>query len=448
MSELPLKGIRVIDVSVVWAAPYALQLLADYGAEIIKVESLQYIPPTTRSLGFFPPKEMVPILGALGRSFPDLDPGKRPWNRLSAFNCHFRNKHSCTMDLRRPKGKEMFKRLVEISDMVIENNAAGVMDRLGLGYEVLSEWKPDIIMVSSPGFGKSGPYSNYVGFGNSMMALTGFNWIRGYRDSAPETTTTSVWLDSASGPAIAFAAMMALHHRDNTGRGQFIEFAQAENLINHIGDVVLDYTMNGRVQGTPGNRHPYSAAPYGCYRCKPESRKVRPDVFAPNQYADDQWINISVFNEKQWQGLCRVMGNPEWAHDKKFSDVLSRYQNQDELDKHIEEWTSKLDKYEVFHSLQKEGVPAGPVLDDKDAYNDPHLKDRGFFEEVTGPELGTHLYPGMTWKMSKTPGSIRKPPVRLGEDNEYVYKTLLGVSAEEYAELEKEQHIGMDYVGV
>ncbi|MDY6893577.1 MAG: CoA transferase, partial [Chloroflexota bacterium] len=181
-------------------------------------------------------------------------------------------------------------------------------------------------------------------------------------------------------------------------------------------------------------------------RCKPESRRARPDVFAPNDFVDDQWVIITVFSDEEWEGLCQAMGNPEWTKDEKFADALSRFKNQDEMDKNIEQWTSKLDKYDVFHMLQKEGVPAGPAMDEKDAYSDPHLKERGFFEECGSPDLGTHLYPGMTFKMSKTQGSIRKPPIRLGEDNEYVYKTLLGVSDKDYAWYEEEKHIGMDFI--
>jgi len=189
----------------------------------------------------------------------------------------------------------------------------------------------------------------------------------------------------------------------------------------------MDYTMNGRVQDTPGNRHPFMA-PHGCYRCRGE----------------DRWVAIAVASDEEWQGLCRAMGNPDWTKNERFADSLSRYRNQDELDRLIEEWTSQHDAYAVMFALQREGVATGAVLDDRDAYNDPHLKDRGFFQELTHPDCGTHLYPGIMWKMSKTPNAIRTPPCCLGEHNEYVYKKLLGVSDEEYAQLDKEGHIGTE----
>ena len=157
-------------------------------------------------------------------------------------------------------------------------------------------------------------------------------------------------------------------------------------------------------------------------------------------------MNITIVNDKQWEGFCRALGNPAWTNGGKFSTTLSRYKNHDELDSLIEEWTRQHGHFEIMYLLQKEGVPAGPVEDPRDAYDDPQLKERGFFEQITHEDVGTYLHPGMLWKMSKTPLSVRKPPCRLGEHNEYVYKKIIGVSDEEYAELEREGHIGMDYI--
>ena len=446
MAKLPLEGIRVVVIHVVWALPYAAQILADYGAEVIWVESLQHYPRATRGIMPRIPKELAVTMGGIGRGFPDIEPGERPWNRMAAFNVHMRNKYSCTMDLTRPKGLEMFKRLIKTADVFAENNAVGRMAKLGITYDSLKEVKPDLIMLSAPGYGQYGPYKSYVGYGFNVECVSGFTWLRGYPDSAPVTNQSTFWMDATSGAGIPFAVMCALMHRKRTGKGQFIDFAQSECLINNYAEAILDYTANGRIQGSLGNRH--SSAVQGCYPCQPSSRKIRPDFFAPNDFADDQWINISVFNDEQWQGLCQAMGNPAWAKDDKFADVVSRYKNHDELDRHIGEWTKQYDKYDVFHKLQKEGVPAGPAMDERDAYGDPHLKERHFFEEITAVECGTHLHPGLAAKMSKTPGNIRKPTVRLGEDNEYVYKKLLGVSDTEYDELVKEEHIGMDFIGV
>lgn len=226
----------------------------------------------------------------------------------------------------------------------------------------------------------------------------------------------------------ALAVLYALHYRNRTSKGQYIDMAQAEATMPHLGEAIMDYTMNRRVQTSTGNRLP-GAAPCGCYPCRGE----------------DRWINITVYTSREWDGLCSVMGNPKWTMNAKFSDRLSRDTHGEELDCLIGEWTSQYDHYELMYLLQKKGVPAGPVIFEDDAYTDPHLQARGFFQELTHQECGTHLYPGLGYRMSKTPNELRLPPVRLGEHNEYVYKEILKVTDEEYAELEKEGHIGMDY---
>ncbi|MFO7963235.1 MAG: CoA transferase [Desulfobacterales bacterium] len=427
MAKLPLEGIRVIEITVVFAGPYAGQVLADLGAEVIRVESLQRYAPITRGFVPRPTREFVAAQGTIGGGYPNRDPGERPWNRFPVFNATARNKMSCTMDLSRSRGVEMFKRLIAVADVFVENNSAGVVNKLGIGYSELKKIKPDLIMLSAPGYGESGPYAHYLSYGSQIQAMSGFNWLRGYPDSDPTTTTSVVWMDPLSGMTMAFAVLMALHHRDKTGEGQFIEFAQIENMIHHTGDALMRFAMNKEVQKTIGNRHP-SAAPHGVYRCKGENR----------------WIAISVFNDDQWRGLCRVMGDPDWALSEKFSDDLSRLQHQDELDAHVASWTLGLDNYELMHRLQQEGVPAGPLMDERDVHQDPHVNDRKWFQEVTQEEVGTHSHPGEFCRMSKTPLSIRKPPCRLGEHNEYVYKDLIGVTDQEYAELQEEKHIGMD----
>jgi len=427
MAELPLEGIRVVEITVVFAGPYSGQILADLGAEVIRVESLQRFAPITRGFVPRPTKEFVASQGPIGGGYPGKDPGQRPWNRFPVFNATGRNKLSCTMDLSRPKGIEMFKKLIKTADVFVENNSAGVMKKLGIGYTELKAVKPDLIMLSAPGYGETGPYAHYLSYGSQIQAMSGFNWIRGYPDSDPTTTTGVVWMDPLSGMTMAFAVIMALHHRNKTGEGQFIEFAQIENMIHHTGDVLMNYTMNKEVQGTIGNRHP-TAAPHGVYRCKGENR----------------WVAISVFTDEEWQGFGRAIGKPAWTRDKKFSNGLSRLKNQDELDKLVEEWTLQHDHYEVMHVLQKEDVPAGPIMDERDVHEDPHIEARDWFQDVTQEEVGTHRHPGEFCQMSKTRMRIRRPPCRLGEHNEYVYKQLVGVSDEEYAELEKENHIGMD----
>jgi len=431
MARLPLEGIRVVDITVIYAGPFATMNLADWGAEVIRVESIKHFQVLTRGGMARPPQEIVsnPVRTGGLATYCKRDVSFRPWNRWTLFNAHARNKLSCTMDLTQPKGKELFKNLIEVSDVFPESNAPHVTENLGLTYDVLKAVNPKLIMLSMPGFGSYGPYKYYRSLGVHQECFIGHTFLRGYPDSDPSTTTTLYHADEAAGATAALAVLMALYYRNRTGKGQFIDMAQAEATMPHLGEAIMDYTMNKRVQTSSGNRLP-GAAPCGCYQCQDE----------------DRWINITVTSDEEWEGLCRAMHNPEWTKDEKFSDSLSREKNQDEMDKYIQEWTKKYNHYDLMHILQNEGVPAGPVIFEDDAYTDPHLKERGFFEEMHHEECGTHLYPGLSWRMSKTPNRLRLPPVRLGEHNEYVYKQILKISDKEYEELEKEGHIGMDYV--
>ena len=427
MDKLPLEGVRIMDMTVVWAGPYSTWLLADWGAEVIRLENTQMMLFGTRGQLAHPPASLV-AQGGMQAPYPDKDPGKRPWNRVAGHNSLARNKLSMTVDLRQPKGKEIFYRLVEKSDMLIENNVPETIEKLGFTYEELSKVNPKLIMVRMPAYGLSGPYKNYRSLGSQLEDTVGHTSVRGYTDTDISLRGDVFTADAAAGVMAALAAVMALRHRNRTGEGQQIEFAQSENFLSFLGQSIMEYTMNGRVPESWGNRHP-SKAPHGCYPCKGE----------------DRWAVIAVGNDQEWHGLCRAIGDGALAKDPRFSDSLTRYKNQDDLDEIISEWTKEREPYEVFHILKAEGVPAGPVMEVTDAFSDPHLKERGFFEPVTHPEAGTHLYVGPIWRMAETPNHLRRPPPLLGEHNEYVYKEVLGVSDEEYAELEKEGHIGMEF---
>jgi len=427
MSKLPLDGIRVIEITVVWAGPFATMLLSDLGAEVIRVESINHFPPATRGTMVRPtPSAMA---GSLATSYPDRDAGEKPWNRFSWFNVLARNKLSMTADLTRPKGREIFKDLIKISDILIENNAAATMNKLGLSYQVLSRVKPDLIMISMPAFGNTGPYKHYKGFGPIIEALSGHTWLRGYPDRDPSQTGVPAYHnDACSGATAAFAALAALYHRIETGEGQFIDISQSESMLPHLGEAIMDYTMNQRNLGPAGNRSPHRA-PEGCYPCKGE----------------DKWVNISIGSDQEWGKFCRILKNPAWTQDERFSDFLSRYKYSDELDRFISEWTGNKDPYEIMHFLQKEGIPCGPVISEEDALSDPHLKERDFFLAMSHPEAGTHPYPGFLWKMSHAPPGAKRPAPCLGEHNDYVYRTLLGKSDKEIDRLKREGHIGTEY---
>jgi crotonobetainyl-CoA:carnitine CoA-transferase CaiB-like acyl-CoA transferase len=434
MSKLPLEGVRIVALPVVFAGPFGTMLLADLGAEVILVESIQRFPTITRGYMPRPPQELVPTTGATFggsggiQTYVDHWAGDRPWDRFVMFHALGRNKLSCCIDLTRPEGVDVLKRLVGVSDVFFESNAPATMEKLGLTYDVLKEAKGDIIYLSMPGLGCTGPHKYCSLFGAQLQALAGHTWLTRYPDLDYTTTQSLLFhCDASSGATAAFAILCALRYRKRTGKGQFIDLAQIETVAPHLAEAIMDYTMNGRVQEPMGNRHP-TMAPHGVYRCR----------------GDDRWAVISVSCDEEWQGLCRAMGDPPWTREERFLTAIGRLDNQDEMDKYIEEWTSCHDNYEVMYILQKEGVAAGPVIDQRDAYHDAHLISRGFFEVVSHREAGTHLYPGMLWKTSKTPLSIRKPPPCLGEHNDYVFRDVLNMSEEEIAALEDEKVIGGD----
>jgi crotonobetainyl-CoA:carnitine CoA-transferase CaiB-like acyl-CoA transferase len=233
-----------------------------------------------------------------------------------------------------------------------------------------------------------------------------------------------IHMDATGGVTGALAAITALQHRKQTGKGIAIDFAQIQSVIPQLGEIYMDYAWNGRNQWTLGNRHP--TALQGCYTCRGE----------------DQWINITINNDQEWKNLCRVMGNPPWTHENRFSDQTGRYKNHDEFDRLIEDWTIRYDNFELFHILQQHGVPAGPVYTEKDTYNDPQLNAREFFEVIFQKDVGTYRYPGFLWKMSETPMQVRCPPCGLGEHNEYVFREILGLKEEDVSALEKAKIIG------
>ena len=425
--KLPLDGIRVLEFGVVWAGPYCAAFLAGLGAEVIKIESLKVFIPSTRGQTPRPTEEVLRSLPPSAGGTPGRVPGKRPWNRMPLFNAHGSNKLGMTVDLLQPKGQEALRRLIAVSDVIVENNPTQTMEKLGISYEKLRQLNPAIIMLRMPAYANQGPYQNHRSFGFHIEGVVGHSLQRGYADMDPSALTSVLMGDAASGTQGAFAALAALHHRRRTGKGQLIELSQAENLIPFMGEAFLDYSMNGRSQTTLGNRHPHALQ--GCYPC----------------LGDDRWVCITINDDDDWRGLCQAMGEPAWSDAGKLNDPVERYRRHGEIDEKISGWTKTLEPRQVMLLLQEKGVPAGPVMDQRDAFADPHLDQRGAFEEAFQEDTGTHLYPGAPYKLSETPVKIRRGPVRLGEDNQYIYQELLGYTPQEYAILEEEGHIGMDY---
>ena len=405
MYRLPLHGVRVLDLTMAWAGPYGTRLLADMGAEVIKIEAVNNWD--------------------LVRSFTGQPPTvERVWNKSPYFNQLNRNKHGLCLDLSHPRGRDLFLRLVPLSDMVIENFRSEVMDNLGLSFDVLKGAKADIILVSMPGHGKTGPEKDYIAYGTNVEQLSGLCHLSGYRDGPPQKTGIS-YGDPMAGIAAAGAIALALWQRRRTGQGQYVEVAQRENLINVIGEYILGYSMSGQEPTRLGNRHS-SMAPHGCYPCR----------------GDDQWLTIACEDDGQFAALCAAIGQPGLAQDRRFADVVSRYRHQDELDGIVAAWTQERSKEEARQALEAAGVPAAPVLSVPEVFADPHLRARRFFEAVAHPEAGVWEMDGSPWRLSEPPAHIRLPAPRFGEHNDYVLRHLLGLSHEEIAALAAERIIG------
>ena len=428
MAKLPLDGIRVLDMCPMFAGNFACGILGDLGAEVIKVESIQYWQYGCRGVIARHTKESFGKLkgGDASWGYPNWDPGPDPWNRGGAFHTLSRNKISMTVDLRQPSGVEVFKRLIKVSDVFVESNASTLVRRLGIDYPALAEVNPRLIMVRAAGYGHSGPYEDRPAMAQTLEAFCGHVLLRGSPDVPPTEVPASITSDGTAGVAMALSAIMALHHRKNTGKGQVIDLSQLENFMPMLGYFFMDYIFNKREHSPVGDRH-INAAPCGCYPCA----------------GDDKWINITVHNDAEWEGFCRALGNPEWTRDPELATTVGRFKKQDEMDQRISEWTRTRDPYEVMRVMQEEEVPCGPVLASKDTPEDPQLLARDHHEEVTPPGGWSYLFPGSPLRMS---GSgrlrVRYPAPNLGQHNEYIYKELLGYTDEEYARLEKEGHIG------
>jgi crotonobetainyl-CoA:carnitine CoA-transferase CaiB-like acyl-CoA transferase len=407
MSALPLQGVRIIDCCIYWAGPMATVLLADLGAEVIKIESIQR-PDYLRLLGGWP------------------TPDGYEWS--AAFNGTNRNKYGVTLNLNHERGREIFRSLVKIGDIVTENFSPRVMENWGLSYDELKKINPRLIMLSMPGFGTTGPWRNYVTFGPNIEMVSGMPTISGYPDGEP--MMTGYIADPIAGLMGAVAVMVALQHRHRSGEGQRIDMSQMEAVTALMGGPVMEYVMNGKMQPRRGNRHP-SHAPHGVYRCK----------------GDDQWVTITVSSEEEWARLCEAMGSPTWTQEPRFRDDVGRHQNHDDLDKLITDWTSQCEKHEVIKILQQAGVASGPVLTHAEIMSDDHIRERGLFETITRPVTGTHPYPGFPVKLSETPTSIRRPTPTLGQDNEYILTELLGMSKSEIKKLADDEIIGTSPLG-
>ena len=399
MSKLPLEGIRIADFTWWIAGTMCTRLLAAFGAEVIKIES------TTQ-------RDQI-------RDIPGTRPGTSGVNASQAFNGINPGKYGITLNPKHPKGLEVARRLVAISDIVADNMTWGAMERLGLGYEDLIKIRPDLVVLSMPVMGPGGPYTHFTANGEQIAAAAAMHHLTGYPDSIG-MAPGPVWPDWSANPYHAATAVMAaLHYRKRTGKGQHIVMSQYESVVNVTALAVMDYSVNGRIQTRMGNRSPYGA-PHGVYRCA----------------GDDRWCAIAVFSDEEWQGLRRAMGDPQWSREERFATALGRAEYVDDLDRLIEEWTSGKTADTVMKELQAEGVASGIVQNGRDLLeNDPQLKERGHYEYLDHAEIGTMALDNYPFKLSATPGRLSGPSPLMGEHNDHVLTNILGLTEDEVNEL-------------
>lgn len=436
MTPKPLEGVRIIDMCVVWAGPFATMLLGDLGAEVIKPENPFVFQPMTRGAIAHPPKILLERSTAWAGGLPGNDPGLKPWNYNPTFVSLYRNKKSFTVDLRRPEGLDVLRKLVAVSDVVYENNASGTLEKLGITWDWLQEANPKIILVRVPAYGSTGPYSHARALGVHLEAVMGHTLLRGYDDADASANTAIYSGDYLAGAQGAFAVMTALWHRDRTGEGQLIEIAQAENAAAMFTQAIMDYSLNGNVQEAIGNRDIHGRFPCGVYPAK-----------SPGDAStmDDRWVSIHIETDDQWRALGQAIGSPAWAEDPRFATNEGRAEHFAEIDAHIAAFTVDHDDYDLMHLLQSAGIACAPVLEASRMFDDPHLRERGFFRAQTQEGSGTNEYVGPLWQFEKTPVEFLQPPVTFGEHNDYVYREVLGLEEPEYDALKTAGHIATEY---
>jgi len=386
MNRAILNGIRILDFSRVLAGPYATRVLADFGAEVIKVQSQKTATGT------------------------DLNTGRyfSTWNR---------NKRSITLDMSYPEARALALKLVAISDVVVENFSPRVMANWRLDYSALKNANPELIMVSISAMGQTGPWRDFVAYGSTVQALGGLTYLTAYDENEP-VGPGYAYADTIAGLYGAFAVLAALEFREKTGRGQHIDLSEYEAVCTLIGPALLDAFVNNTEILPGGNRPDYGmAAPHGCYRC----------------LGEDNWCVIAVFTETDWRALTKVLSNPGWVKAERFSTLSKRKDHSEELDERLDKWTSKRTAEEVVALLQAAGVPAGNVQNAEDLANDPQLLERDWFVKLQHPTLGENVSDGSPIRLSQSSTLDWKSSPQLGEDNRYVYTELIGLTDQEFS---------------
>ncbi|MCS5665959.1 MAG: CoA transferase [Dehalococcoidia bacterium] len=397
----PLERYRVLDFGWVLAGALPGMILADMGAEVIKVETRQRMD--YMRLG-------RPIIG------DEPDPEQHP-----LFHNVNRGKLSIAVNTTKPEAIDLIKGLVSHCDVVVENFSPGVMDRLGLGYDVLSGIKPDIVMASISSNGQTGPLRDLRAYAPSIGALSGLDSTMGYEGERP-LGLKHAYADIAGALHSVFAIVSALHQKERTHKGQYIDVSMLRATVATMGIGLMEYELTGNVMAPKGNYDPVMA-PYGNYPCQ----------------GDDAWVSIAVRTEEEWQGLKVAMGEPAWCEETRFESRYSRQENRRELDENLATWTLARTAEDITEQLQVNGVAALPVMGAEDRLFNPHFKDRGLYSDIEHPSLGTEPIYNIMWNLEQTPPSIRRHAPLLGEHNQQIFGGLLSMGKEDIARLEEDQ---------
>lgn len=398
MADGPLRGIRILDLTHVWAGPLATRVLADLGATVVKIEGPMSRGPRNYRGG-------LPIGGWLGGA-----PPSEPWNLNAVFVKLQRNKQSVAIDLKHDAGRRMFLELAREADVVIENFSARAMPELGLDYDDIAAVNPKIIYVAIPGYGKSGPYRGRVAFGPSVEGLSGLTNVMGYGPAEPRNTAMAL-MDPITSVNATAAVLDALRHRERTGRGAYVEMSLHEGGVSYSGPWLIEHQLGGHIEPL-GNRHP-QMAPHGVYLCA----------------GDDAWIALACRDDDDWRALCGIVDGLQ--HD---ADLAARSANHDDIDSTIARWTSRRSKEAAAATLQTAGVPAGPINVTPDMTADPQIRYRRFFVPI---ESGPTPMPGNPIQMAGIGSDDWTPCPRLGSDNRAVLQEWLNYDDARLASLEE-----------
>lgn len=422
---LPLTGIRVADFSWFGAGPIAGEVFANLGAQVIRVESESH-------------------LDGLRKTQP-VPPGTEGPNVSGYYNNFNAGKLSFTLNLSRPEAREVALDLLAKSDVMIENYTPRVIEKWGLTYDEVAKVNPRIIYANMPMQGTWGPHRDFLGFGGVLAPVTGFTYLAGWPDRTPIGVGTN-YPDYVINPGhCVIAVLAALRYRERTGKGQRIELAQVESTVSALGAAVMEYAVNERVPERNGNRIAH-AAPHGVFPC--QGREQRGNLPARQQAAaggsgpviEDRWVAITVFTDEQWEALKDVMGRPAWAEEDRFSTLLGRKANEDQLEEYVSQWTRTVTPEEAMRLLQARGVPAGVVQTAEDVLDhDEHMKARGYYAYLDHPEAGRNAYDGPQFRLSETPARLQARAPLLGEHNDFVLRDVLGYDDERITELLVEQ---------